>query len=1036
MVTTATNPLTAQQLDMFLDSPAGNELASTTAKTTQIKPAAPSSSFQSSTDQATSLTPTSLHTEGIEDAGQELVANRRNRGKVAATWAEIGELKNATLKVRETVKSNVWLKPDYASLIQDGMQPLVAHIVKQVYDSVAAKPVITGLATDQYLQQYITGLQRIEQGLTKWTQDKQALKGWTTQNISVTASMLGRQVNLEDLGPSTSLLEYVYPQGWRNFKDELRLVGGNKTLGALQPGYDEIKRALKAIDAGWPNKRESWEVQGFKILEQVQPIVSKSPSSSTHYVTIDRYLVESFSSEDQAQSAASVIKPFVLIGKRGYINNFDTHELAVSAAKEQTKGAKKTEKPLINSGTNVVNADRVGPSRRMEGEDISSERLMEEFGLRGVNFGNWMKTSAARAEAQLHLNHAFDAFHDLAEILDIPPKALSLGGMLGLAIGAQGHGGRNAAHFVPGVNEINLTRNTGAGALAHEWAHALDHYVARQASLDTDEEPYFSEHATLGDTKTRHELVSGKFTPVISARFPGVRPEIIQAFKAVSQAMTKRLQTPEEAQAQQAASQQRLEKNVNSWLASIGRDFKGMEPAFEKLASRVRNGDYGGEYVAVSSSTALYPVLIEMRDLYKAQHGRVYSLDPLKGLQSNLSSLAYSRSNADHQQALATEAQQRFVTTTYKNNAASLDKDKGGKPYWSTTQELFARAFDSFVADKLESKQAKNSYLSFGVRENITVPVGEERQAINAAFDNLVGELTVKETELGPALFSTGPEQGGRLPLKEIHAEIDRLRDAWKAMPAVLVVETPKDLPFRAPANADGAYHDGKVYVVAANINDMRQLQKVMAHECIMHHSLEEMLGNYGFSKLHQGVQSLKAKGDPTICAFADNVRSRYGELPPEIETKEIVARAGEECLDDKGNVRVQFGFMKGVFAGMTGWLRDHGISVPFTNAELQGILHNSGEWAKHGPDLEARQSKSFSEKILGKTSGLFIGKILGIKDGVVTQKIGRAGETMLHSMADLSAPVVPGEVVEIAYMNGKGSVKSKDRGIANAMQR
>lgn len=85
------------------------------------------------------------------------------------------------------------------------------------------------------------------------------------------------------------------------------------------------------------------------------------------------------------------------------------------------------------------------------------------------------------------------------------------------------------------------------------------------------------------------------------------------------------------------------------------------------------------------------------------------------------------------------------------------------------------------------------------------------------------------------------------------------------------------------------------------------------------------------------------------MCSIAENVRSRYGELPPDIETKEIVARAGEQCLDEQGNVRVQYGFMKGVFAGMTSWLRDHGIAVPFTNVELQGILHKGGEWAKNG---------------------------------------------------------------------------------------
>ncbi|WP_150124107.1 LPD1 domain-containing protein [Cupriavidus nantongensis] len=973
---------------------------------------------------------------GIADAGEELVANRRNRGKVATTWSDLEGL-NDTLKVKETVKGNVWLKPDYQQLIDAGMQPMVAHIVKQVYDSVAAKPAVSASTktTDAHLQTYIGGMQRIEQGLMKWTQDTKALKAWANSNIRVAGAMLGKQVALSELGPATSLLEYVYPDGWRAHRDELRIVGGNKLLGALQPGYEEIKRAGKAIDAGWPNKRESWEVQGYKVLER--PRVSVDPNefrfSKKYSLSVDRYYIDTFNTEEAAQAAAAAIKPFVLVGKRGFLDSFDSRELAVEAAKERSRGGKDTERQLIEKGYNVIDAERVGVSRRMEGEDISSERLMEEFGLRGVNFGNWMKTPAARAEAQMHLNHAYDAFHDLADILDVPPKVLSLGGMLGLAIGAQGHGGRNAAHFVPGVNEINLTRTTGAGALAHEWAHAVDHYFARQAGLDTAEEPYLSEHALLGETKTRHELVAGKYVPVSSPRFGEVRPEIVGAFKGLVQTMTKRLQTVEEAQAVDAAYQQRLEKNVNGWLASIGRDFKEQEAEFAVLAERVRKGDFGGEMVAVGRSTLLHPVVVEMRDLYKAKHGRVYSIEQLKGLQSNLDSLAFRRDKSAHQQAMAADAdvvpERRRVSTDYALNAAKLDKDKGGKVYWSTKCELFARAFDSFVADKLEAKQAKNSYLSFGVRETETVPVGTERDAIHSAFDGLIGEFVVRESELGPALFSAGPGRGSALPLPEIHAEIERLRGEWKGMPPVLVVGKPTDLPFEAPSNADGAYHDGKVYVVAGNIGDMRQLQKVMAHECIMHHSLEEMLGNYGFAKLHHGVQSLIAKGDETVCAIAENVRSRYGVLPPDIQTKEIVARAGEQCLDEQGNVRVQYGFMKGVFAGVTGWLRDHGISVPFTNVELQGILHKSAELAKDGPLLRAgRREQSLQEKVVGMLSGLFVGKILGVADGVVTQKVGRAGETVLHSMADLSGPIEVGEIAEIAYKDGKGLVREPEQ--------
>ena len=52
--------------------------------------------------------------------------------------------------------------------------------------------------------------------------------------------------------------------------------------------------------------------------------------------------------------------------------------------------------------------------------------------FRGVQFGNWVK----QQERQQSLNEAFDALHDLASILNIPTKAISLGGELGLAFGA------------------------------------------------------------------------------------------------------------------------------------------------------------------------------------------------------------------------------------------------------------------------------------------------------------------------------------------------------------------------------------------------------------------------------------------------------------------------------------------------------------------------------------------------------------------------------------------------------------------------
>jgi len=306
-----------------------------------------------------------------------------------------------------------------------------------------------------------------------------------------------------------------------------------------------------------------------------------------------------------------------------------------------------------------------------------------------------------------------------------------------------------------------------------------------------------------------------------------------------------------------------------------------------------------------------------------------------------------------------TEHVPQTVLTEFARNARELDAEKGGKPYWSTTLEKFARAFDAFVSDELEARQAKNEYLSHAGRSGATVPMGDEREVVNSAFRALVGEVKSRETEQGVALFSLGAGEAVKgMPVAVIEAEVARMRKAWPSMPGVSVVRSVDDLTIDVKRHADGVYYDGRVYVVAENIVDLKQLQKVMAHECVLHHSLEEMLGEYGFAKLNSGIQALKKKGDPVIGELAADIRTRYGVLPPEQETKEIVARAGEKCLDDTGNVKIGFGFMKSVFAGVAGWLRDHGFKVPFSNTELQGIMHDAGKWIQRDWEVMAFGSK------------------------------------------------------------------------------
>ena len=113
------------------------------------------------------------------------------------------------------------------------------------------------------------------------------------------------------------------------------------------------------------------------------------------------------------------------------------------------------------------------------------------------------------------------------------------------------------------------------------------------------------------------------------------------------------------------------------------------------------------------------------------------------------------------------EAQDRYVDFCSKYRAAVMAvKDKTGaqtfletflvgEGYWSSTIEMFARAFDCYVEDKLKSAHMRSDYLSShasaysvyvegkdGKREKVyAIPQGAERKALNKKFDELIKQL-------------------------------------------------------------------------------------------------------------------------------------------------------------------------------------------------------------------------------------------------------------------------------------------------------
>ena len=189
------------------------------------------------------------------------------------------------------------------------------------------------------------------------------------------------------------------------------------------------------------------------------------------------------------------------------------------------------------------NRPRTGADHR-RGQDATPEMFMGTFGFRGVEFGNWVSQGASQAERQGMLNAAYDALMDLANVVGIPPNAISLNGTLGLGLGSRGHGW-GSAHYEPDTIVINLTKTRGAGSLAHEWFHALDNYFQRHRNVrgvkDGSGDYITQQSETYYEDGEGHRLSEKRFKEWAGSsinqdtladwkRVEGVRPEVAEAF--------------------------------------------------------------------------------------------------------------------------------------------------------------------------------------------------------------------------------------------------------------------------------------------------------------------------------------------------------------------------------------------------------------------------------------------------------------------------------------------------------------------------
>lgn len=263
----------------------------------------------------------------------------------------------------------------------------------------------------------------------------------------------------------------TYLEGIRAKMKPLSEHIGKKAGGGRRKWQDSFKEALmRRVDRDGTKDLEDAAADYIAVLQQIEEATKGAMTVEQARAALHELFFVGENEEeltDFGKQAEGYFGDDFRGGKRQLAYFTETGKYGYSAYIHDDKEGKAKAKPMVRP--KLENMERVGMKDYRQGKDVTGQDMIDTFGFRGVEFGEWVNA----AERQANVNHAYDALYDLADTLGIPPKGISLGGQLGFAFGSRGKG-EHAAHYEPGNKVINLTKTKGDGSVAHEWGHALD----------------------------------------------------------------------------------------------------------------------------------------------------------------------------------------------------------------------------------------------------------------------------------------------------------------------------------------------------------------------------------------------------------------------------------------------------------------------------------------------------------------------------------------------------------------------------------
>jgi len=351
----------------------------------------------------------------------------------------------------------------------------------------------------------------------------------------------------------------------------------------------------------------------------------------------------------------------------------------------------------------LTHIERIGGLRinkkRLAEPELIAQYLKETFGFKAFEYGASLKD----AEAREIIYYFLGAVSDLGDILNIDLAAINRQAGLSMGFGSRG-GGTAKAKYTSAYRMISITKSSGDGSIAHEYAHFLDNIVPL---LDHPHSYNKSQYSTSAEDMDRWK--AGKIEN------PGVALCFLEIMTYITDG--KRIQS----------------------TGTEGRTILSVAPQLKSTVEYVATAEKGKgrrllSYMPKAGNTA-----------------EELSTYPLRMAAFNSRYTYYEEYNRQmllvYDVAVKDAGLETFTfNIPSKRSLYYTESAKAGGEYWTRNTELFARAFEVYVFDKLKKANRYNNFLCSGPYEEpadeyrfmYPYPQFEQREYLFVLFEKLI----------------------------------------------------------------------------------------------------------------------------------------------------------------------------------------------------------------------------------------------------------------------------------------------------------